>query len=258
MNIYLANKYTNWYYQLISKRQNNPPQGYKEKHHIIPRCLGGSDDPSNLIFLTAREHFVAHWLLTKIVFGPSKYKMEHALYAMSRVSKCQERKLSSLEYERCRLAKSIAMKNKISPIVSDPTVREKWYESMKEVNSRPEVKFKRSESAKAFRSNLEIKEKYLQTYSSTEYKEKQSAASKEAQNRPEVKRKKSERAKLNYSKPGIREKYSRAALECQNRPEVKAKKAVNLKSQKYTCPHCNKTGIGPAMFRHHFDRCRNK
>lgn len=37
--------------------------GYTEKHHILPRCMGGPDDPANLVELTGREHFVAHWLL---------------------------------------------------------------------------------------------------------------------------------------------------------------------------------------------------
>jgi hypothetical protein len=39
---------------------------YYEKHHIIPRCLGGSDNDDNLVLLTAREHFIAHKLLTYI------------------------------------------------------------------------------------------------------------------------------------------------------------------------------------------------
>lgn len=36
---------------------------YTEKHHILPKCLGGPDDPENIVSFTAREHFVAHWLL---------------------------------------------------------------------------------------------------------------------------------------------------------------------------------------------------
>ena len=37
-----------------------------EKHHIVPKSEGGSDDPSNLVNLTAREHYIAHLLLAKI------------------------------------------------------------------------------------------------------------------------------------------------------------------------------------------------
>jgi len=36
---------------------------YTELHHILPKCLGGPDDAANTVRLTAREHFVAHWLL---------------------------------------------------------------------------------------------------------------------------------------------------------------------------------------------------
>lgn len=39
---------------------------YYENHHILPRCLGGSDSENNLVLLTAREHFLAHWMLCKI------------------------------------------------------------------------------------------------------------------------------------------------------------------------------------------------
>jgi hypothetical protein len=40
--------------------------GYTETHHIIPRCMGGTDDPSNLVKLTPEEHYIAHQLLVKI------------------------------------------------------------------------------------------------------------------------------------------------------------------------------------------------
>ena len=58
--------YQNIYESLITKRQKNPAKGYTEKHHILPKSLGGSDDPSNLVVLTGREHWVAHLLLYKI------------------------------------------------------------------------------------------------------------------------------------------------------------------------------------------------
>lgn len=40
--------------------------GIHENHHIIPVCLGGSDDKNNIVALTIREHYICHWLLTKI------------------------------------------------------------------------------------------------------------------------------------------------------------------------------------------------
>ena len=38
---------------------------YSEKHHIIPKCMNGTNHKSNLIKLTAREHYIAHWILWK-------------------------------------------------------------------------------------------------------------------------------------------------------------------------------------------------
>lgn len=42
---------------------------YTEKHHIVPRSLGGDDTPCNLIRLTPEDHFFAHLLLAKIHGG---------------------------------------------------------------------------------------------------------------------------------------------------------------------------------------------
>ena len=53
---------------------------YIEKHHILPRCLGGLDEADNLVYLTAREHFVAHQLLVKI---HNTSKLIHAANCMA-------------------------------------------------------------------------------------------------------------------------------------------------------------------------------
>lgn len=50
----------------IMRQHTNPLQGYKEKHHILPKSMGGGGDWKNLVELTAREHFLAHWMLWRI------------------------------------------------------------------------------------------------------------------------------------------------------------------------------------------------
>ena len=68
--IFHSNKYSRWYNQIIERAKCRLLNGeYKEIHHIMPKCLGGNNDSSNLVELTAREHFVVHWLLTKMVDG---------------------------------------------------------------------------------------------------------------------------------------------------------------------------------------------
>jgi hypothetical protein len=60
------NKYTNTYYKIIERAKDRKLNGYGENHHIIPKCLGGSNNKSNIVRLTAREHFLVHLLLTKM------------------------------------------------------------------------------------------------------------------------------------------------------------------------------------------------
>ena len=77
--------YKKIYFQIIRNRRNNPlsKRSCGEVHHIIPRSFGGSDLDANLVHLSAREHFVVHFLLYKIykhrvtkIFGKSKREIE--------------------------------------------------------------------------------------------------------------------------------------------------------------------------------------
>lgn len=55
--------------------------GYTERHHVIPRCLGGSDVKSNIVILTAEEHYLAHLLLVKM--NPDNHGLVRAAMMMS-------------------------------------------------------------------------------------------------------------------------------------------------------------------------------
>lgn len=62
------------YDEIILRSQiRGKPEGYSERHHIIPKSLGGSDNESNLTWLTGREHFIAHCLLARIYGGTQWY-----------------------------------------------------------------------------------------------------------------------------------------------------------------------------------------
>jgi hypothetical protein len=102
--IFIDNKYTRWYYTIINKAQSRLLDCYTERHHIMPKSLGGSNESSNLVSLTAREHFICHMLLTKMVDGIQRQKMIHAWWAMATLKKdCQDRyRLNSFQYESVR------------------------------------------------------------------------------------------------------------------------------------------------------------
>ena len=107
--------YLKIYNNIIEKRKYEIPQGYSEKHHIIPRSLGGSGKKSNLIKLTAREHFICHLLLTRIYnSGKNHSKVCLAFYWMCNVRKI---KLNSRLYQKLKInhklnAKIMGLKNK--------------------------------------------------------------------------------------------------------------------------------------------------
>ena len=97
--------YQKIYNQITERAKIRKLEGYKEKHHIIPKCLGGSNDKENLVELTAREHFLCHKLLCKIY--PNETKLWYALWLMAigknRQSNLSSYKISSRSYEQTKL-----------------------------------------------------------------------------------------------------------------------------------------------------------
>lgn len=65
--------YQKIYDSLIERGKNRTIDGYSERHHILPRCMGGGDEKENLVDLTPEEHFLAHVLLVKL--HPEQFKL---------------------------------------------------------------------------------------------------------------------------------------------------------------------------------------
>lgn len=66
---------------VLRAKTRKKPNCYTEKHHILPKSMGGSDDKENIAVLTAREHFICHWLLLKI------HKNKSMIFAFFRMTK---------------------------------------------------------------------------------------------------------------------------------------------------------------------------
>ena len=81
--MYLQNKYTRCYYNIIQRAKIRILKPPYERHHIIPRSLGGNNFKENIVKLTSHEHFVCHLLLTKMIEGKNKEKMVYAAWAMA-------------------------------------------------------------------------------------------------------------------------------------------------------------------------------
>ena len=104
-------KYKRWYDQIIECGRGRRLSFYCETHHILPRSLGGTDDPDNLVDLTYREHFLVHWLLIKITSGKEHYKMIHAFNAMVMPANGQ-RLIAGWQFEVVKRVMKIAVRRR--------------------------------------------------------------------------------------------------------------------------------------------------
>jgi hypothetical protein len=101
-------KYEKWYNSIVNKARardwnKTTPGVYLEKHHVVPKCFGGSNTKDNIIFITAKEHFICHLLLVKIQTQPErKMKMIYALYRMCGVCHEDRKVMSSRWFENVR------------------------------------------------------------------------------------------------------------------------------------------------------------
>jgi len=106
--MYLQNKYSCYYYSIINRAKSRELSSdtYTESHHIIPKSLGGSDDSSNFVKLTAREHFVCHLLLPRMLTGIAKRNMAFAIWSMLNRDHSKQRsrhKVNSHTYQRLKI-----------------------------------------------------------------------------------------------------------------------------------------------------------
>jgi hypothetical protein len=127
--------YLRVYNQIVerAKAQSRSKGGniYYESHHIIPKCVGGSDKKENRVLLTAREHYICHALLFKA--NPESRKLAHAFYLMCNFSKEKGRnyRVSSRLYEDAKL-----MYVKYRKVKQKEDVKKYWTEERRQRRSR--------------------------------------------------------------------------------------------------------------------------
>ena len=97
--------YKKIYDNIINNRlKRTISNSYYENHHIIPRSLGGNDSKNNIIGLTAREHFICHYLLAKmyIKYTNEWYKSNYAFFMMKCGSLTNGRYFNSRLYDKLK------------------------------------------------------------------------------------------------------------------------------------------------------------
>ena len=144
--------YQRVYSQIIDRaRIQNRTKGagtYYESHHLVPKCVGGSNSKDNRVLLTAREHFICHWLLHNIY--PESSKLAHAFWMMCNVedSNQQRYKPSNRTYA---YAKEVYSKIVSAKFAGKPT----WNTGLKTGPHADETKRKIAEGLKKYKRTPE-------------------------------------------------------------------------------------------------------
>lgn len=100
--------YQKRYEKFIDALRTQTVSGYTERHHILPKSLGGTNDKTNIIKLTPRQHYIAHWMLWKIYGGA----MTRAFFLMSHEDR--NHKINSKTYSLAKAKYSEEVKEQMA------------------------------------------------------------------------------------------------------------------------------------------------
>lgn len=235
--------YQKIYDNLIQDATKNPKADtYKEKHHIVPLCMGGNDSQNNLIFLTARQHYIAHWLLYKI------HKTSSLLYAwhcMSRVGIGQkDRLMNSHHFKRCRKERKKLLSEQSKGSKNNFYGKSHTQESIQKMLESRNL---------AYSTNSELKEKTRQILSAT-CKKTFSDVPKTAEQRKRIGRK---------NMVMLANIHTKEIVRVQKNNEYDPKVWVNMRcvfpeNKNVGCKHCDIRTTASNIKRWHNENCKHK
>lgn len=271
--------YKRIYDELITRaRCRDDVHGYTERHHVIPRCMGGTNATDNIVRLTASEHYIAHQLLVKIYQG-NKSLLYAARCMCVYVEGVHLRGNKYYSWIKNRISESMMSEN--NPMYGMCGSKHPVYGR----KHTPEEKRKISESMVGDKHHfygkhlsdvhrLNISKSLSGRVMTDEHKEKIGAGNRGKVMSPES------RAKISASKIGvsngphseetkqkIRDSNTGKPGLCGSQNGMYGKKhseETRMKMSKprtlsyLECPHCGKVGATNNMRRYHFDNCRLK
>ena len=192
----------------------------KHKHHIIPRHIGGTDDPANIVELTVEEHAEAHRVLYE---QHGRVQDKRAWLGLAKIMTGEE-----IINEILRAPKSEEMKQKLS--LARKGKSNPW--AIGNTNARVLAGIPRTEETK-----------------------KKISESKTGKPRQDMLGNKFATALKGKQKTN---EHKQAVIDALNSKEVKEKISATWASRPIvTCPHCGVEGKqGHNMNRYHFDNCK--
>jgi hypothetical protein len=253
----LLMNYAEHYEKLITRAKNRIPPSYFETHHIIPKCQGGDNNPSNLVKLTPEEHYLAHLLLCKM--HPYDKKLLYAANVMTTGPDGKRNNNKSFGWLRRKMSE--LSKGPNNHMYGKKLTPQRKALSSHPGESNPFYGKQHSETTKKIISEKKKGSPGLVGELNGMFGKKHNAATKAkiSENNPwkgsagtgahpNCGRKVSDEQKETLRKINIGRKFSEDQLHKWRRPKGP--------QTELTCPHCKKTGGASNMKRYHFNKCK--
>ena len=149
--------YQKIYNNLINRSKDRSTKGYVEKHHIIPRCLGGTDSKENIVNLYPEEHYLAHLLLCKL--NKNNSKLLYAAMNMTSGSMINNGKRNNKAYGWLRRQYAKAMSGDNNPSRQNPNLQKEASKKRIGQTRSKETKLRMSQAQKGRTFSEETKKK---------------------------------------------------------------------------------------------------
>ncbi len=244
--MFIENDFYKEYMDIISKnKKTHIDTGYYEKHHIIPKSLGGTNKKDNIVYLSAKDHFRCHKLLVNFTSGTDNQKMWSALWRMmNKQSYSQKRDydFTSEEYETARINHSIAHSIRMSG------------------KNNPFYGKKHTEETKKSMSASKKGKTYEEIFGEEFAKDMREKRKNESHNRvfSEETKEKIRNQKLGKKRdPELMKMIGEARKGSKQSLETLEKKRIARELNKKTCEHCGKIVVMTNYKRWHGDNCKN-
>jgi hypothetical protein len=256
-------RYFPGYMAFIAECQAKEPEGYTERHHIIPRMVGGSDDASNMVTVSYRDHCYAHFMFAKEAIEQDvpkavKFKAAAAFNWMAGRKNREQPKWDEAEIAEIAKIRETWVQNHnfkgdhMSKMWSDPTYIEAQREGHARAMADPDVRARTNAAVRKayaenpnYRRNLTASLKRVRKtpeykanlsagvtrrWSDPEQRNAQSERLKKAIGTPEARKQRSDAAKKQHARPGMRDKMSASNKAAYATKEVQERHSAAMKS----------------------------
>ena len=250
--------YKKHYDLLMNRAKNRIIEGYVEKHHIVPRCLSGSDSVENIAILTPEEHFLAHQLLVKLYPGNRDLIYAAQLMTVHHSTNRVNNKLFGWLRKQCALAMSLQTKKWLSENQHPKGFLGKKHTTESKVKVvAPLLKLAEEKRIKIFSYNLDGT--FYKEYNSIiECADDLKTSPSNVKYTADGKFGHCRSKQLRYTYKESISSYKRKPTKTYERTDLHKKAASDRFMRVSTCPHCGLTARTSNIDRWHNDNCKEK